>query len=317
MSAIIFSFNVVAPVFLVVLVGYFIKRIGLVNDNFVNTAIKFNFNVGLSALIFKNIYTSNLSEEFNLKLVSFAFLCIVGILLLLSLVVPMFIKNKRRASAMIHTMYRSNFVLLGIPLAINMFGESHITPATILLAISIPTYNFFAVILLSIFDESSVKNNNEKIKSTAIGIIKNPLILGSLAGILVQLSSIKLPGFIEKTVFDIASLGTPLALITLGAQFNFKKSLSNIKYSLIATIGKLVLVPFTAIVLAVLIGFTGYELGALFILFASPSAISCYVMAKEMNSDYELTGDTVLLTTLFSVFTLFIGISILRSTGLL
>jgi predicted permease len=305
------------PVFLIVAVGYFIKKIHLINDDFVNTAIKFNFRVGLSTLIFKNIYKSNLSEEFNVKLVAFAFLCIVGSVVLLCLIVPIFIKDKKRASAMIHTMYRSNFVLLGLPLAINMFGESNVAPVALLLPIAIPTFNFFAVIILSIFDESHSKNNKEKIVGTITSILKNPLIIGSLLGVIMQLMSLKLPIFVDKAVSDIASLGTPLALITLGAQFNFKNALGNLKYSLIATFGRLVLIPLTVILLAIAIGFRGYELGALFILFSAPSAVSCYVMAKEMNSDYELTGDVVLLTTLFSLFTIFLGVFLLKSLQLI
>jgi predicted permease len=305
------------PVFLIVAVGYFIKKMHLINDDFVNTAIKFNFRVGLSTLIFKNIYKSNLSEEFNVKLVAFAFFCIVGSVVLLCLIVPIFIKDKKRASAMIHTMYRSNFVLLGLPIAINMFGESNVAPVALLLPIAIPTYNFFAVVILSIFDESHSKNNKEKIVGTITSILKNPLIIGSLLGVIMQLLSLKLPIFVDKAVSDIASLGTPLALITLGAQFNFKNALGNLKYSLIATFGRLVLIPLTVTLLAITVGFRGYELGALFILFSAPSAVSCYVMAKEMNSDYELTGDVVLLTTLFSLFTIFLGVYLLKALQLI
>jgi malate permease and related proteins len=317
MENLLFSFNVVMPVFLVVALGYFVKKIGLINDGFVNTAIKFNFIVGLSALIFKNLYTSDLGDIFNLKLVLFTFLSIVGTVVVLCLVVPVFIKNKQKASAMIHTIFRSNFVLLGIPLATNMFGQSNISPVVLLMPIAIPTYNFFAVVILAIFDEDKSKNGKDKIKSTITSIFTNPLILGSLVGIIFSVFSIKIPNFIEKAVFDVASLGTPLALVTLGAQFDFKSAVKNLKYSLTASIGRLVVVPSVVVIIGYLVGFKGYELGALFILFSSPSAVSCYVMAKEMNSDHELTGEVVLLSTLLSIFTIFIGIFILKSYSLI
>jgi malate permease and related proteins len=317
MENLIFSFNVVIPVFLVVAVGYFIRRIEMVDDKFVNTAIKFNFKVGLSTLIFKNIYQSNLVEVFNLKLVFFTFLCIVGVVVILFLTVPLFVKDRRKASAMIHTMYRSNFVLLGLPIAINMFGQSNIAPVALLMPIAIPTYNILAVVILSLFDEKSPEGRQAKIKSTTIAIITNPLILGSMVGLTAQLFSLKLPLFLEKAIFDIASLGTPLALITLGAQFNFNSALKNLQYSIVATIGRLVVIPFIVVLLGFLVGFKGYELGALFILFSSPTAISSYVMAKEMNSDHDLTGDVVLLSTLFSIFTIFAGIYLLRSFTLI
>jgi len=313
MDNFIFSLNVVLPVFLVIGLGFLIKSLGIVDDHFVNVAIKFNFKIGLSTLIFKNIYTAKLSSIFNPKLIIFTLLGIAGTVLVLWLIVPLFIKDKKRASAMIHTMYRSNFVLLGIPLATNMFGESNIAPISLLLPIAIPAYNLFAVIILAAFDENNDKISGKKIKSTILNILKNPLIIGSMSAVMLQLFSIKLPEFLENSIFSVASLGTPLALITLGAQFNFKSSLGNLKYSLAATFGRLIAVPFIIVIMAIIAGFRGYELGGIFILFSAPSAISSYVMAKEMNSDYKLTGDIIMLTTMFSIFTIFTGIYLLKT----
>lgn len=315
MDNLIFSCNVVIPVFIVIGIGYFVKSIGLVDDKFINDAIKFNFRVGLSTLIFKNIYTAKISSVFDPKLLVFVFLCIVGTVVVLWLTVPLFVKDKRKASALIHTIYRSNFLLLGVPLATNMFGESNIGPICLLLPVAIPTYNFFAVLILASFDENN--SGRGRIKSTIVNIIKNPLIIGSAAAILLQLFSIKIPAFLENSISCVASIGTPLALITLGAQFNFKKAIGNLKYSVAATIGRLIIVPGIVITLSIILGFRGYELGGIFILFSSPSAISSYIMAKEMHSDSELTGDVVVLTTLLSMFTIFGGVYLLKTFSLI
>lgn len=317
MSNLIFSFNVIMPIFLVVALGYFLRKIELIDDRFVNMAIKFNFRVGLAVLLFKNIYDAKFTKVFDAKLMIFAFSAIVCSIVILSIIIPIFVKDRRRASAMIHTIYRSNFVLLGIPIAKFMFGDGNIASTALLLPVAIPTYNFLAVILLTIFGENKTGNIGEKIKLTLIGVIKNPLIIASFLAIIFQLFSIKLPIFVARAVDDVAALGTPLALITLGAQFKFKNARANLKYSLIATFGRLIVVPGTVITTAYFIGFRGYELGALFILFCAPTAVSSYVMAKEMNSDYELTGDVVLLTTFFSMFTIFIGIYLLKSLSLI
>lgn len=317
MNALIFSFNVVIPILIIVLLGYVIKHVGLIDDNFVNSAIKFNFNIGLTVLLFKNIYTTNIRQNFDLRLTVFSLLCIIGTVVILCITVPFFIKDKKRASAMIHTMYRSNFLILGIPLALNMFGESNITHVALLMPIIIPTYNFLAVFILLAFDENLEENNGKKIKAVIINVIKNPLILSSIVAISLQLFSLRLPLFIERAIFDISSIATPLALITLGAQFNFKRTIGNIKYSIIASVVRLIINPLIVILLAIILGFRGYNLGAIFILFSSSSAVTCYLMAKEMKSDYELTGDVVLITSLFSIATIFIGLYLLRFTGLI
>lgn len=313
MSNLIFSFNVIMPIFLVMALGYFSKGIGLINEKFINTAVKFNFKVGLSTLLFYGIYSAELSKSFDGNLLLFAFVSIIASVIVLCIIVPICIKDKKRASAMIHTIYRSNFVLLGIPIGINMFGESNIQNVALLLPVAIPTYNFLAVVILAIFDENGTGNIKEKIKFTVIGIIKNPLILASILAILMKVLSIKMPLFLDRAVSEVSSLATPLALITLGAQLEFKSVIKNLKYSLIASFGRLVVVPSIVIMIAILIGFRGNELGSIFVLFCAPTAVSAYIMAKEMNSDYRLTGDVVVLTTLFSMFTIFIGIYILRT----
>ncbi|NMA23952.1 MAG: AEC family transporter [Spirochaetales bacterium] len=317
MDDLIFSFNVVMPIFLIIGLGYFIKLIGMVDQHFINTINKFNFRVGLSTLLFKNIYNTELTKVFNPRLLIFTIVCITITVFGLWLIIPIFIKDNKKASAMIHTIFRSNFILLGIPLAINMFGESNIAPISFLVSIAIPTYNFFAVTILTVFDKSGYKNKTDRLKFSVINIIKNPLIIASIAGIIVQFFSLKLPSFAENAMSSVASLGTPLALITLGTQLDFRKVVENLKYSIIATLGRLVVVPGIVVILAILVGFRGYELGGIFILFSSPSAISSYIMAQEMNSDYKLTGDIVILTTFFSMFTIFIGIYLLKTFALI
>jgi len=317
MENFIFSLNVVLPVFIVIGLGCLIKSFHIVDDHFVDVAIKFNFKVGLSTLLFNNIYTAEFKSVFDPKLLIFALLGISGTVLVLWLIVPVFIKDKKRASAMIHTIYRSNFVLLGIPLATNMFGKSNIACVSMLIPVAIPAYNLFAVVVLAAFDENNHEKNGQKIKSTVISILKNPLIIGSTLAIILKLFSIRLPEFLENSVSSIAALGTPMALITLGAQFNFKSSLENLKYSLIATFGRLIVVPSIVVSIAVILGFRSYELGGIFILFSAPAAISSYVMAKEMNSDYKLTGDIIMLTTMFSIFTIFGGVYLLKTFNLI
>lgn len=312
LNNLIFSFNAIVPIFLVMAVGYFSKKIGLIDEKFINTAVKFNFKVGLSTLLFYEIYSAQVGKSFNSQLLLFAFLSIVISVVVLCIIIPIFIKDKKRASAMIHTIYRSNFVLLGIPIGINMLGKSNIEYVALLLPVAIPTYNLLAVVILAAFDENGDINIKEKIKFTIIGIIKNPLIIASVIAILMKACSLKLPMFIDKTVSEVASLGTPLALITLGAQLEFKSVVKNLRYSLIAAVGRLVILPCLLMIISILIGFRGNELASLFILFCAPTAVSSYIMAREMNSDYRLTGDVVILSTFFSMFTIFIGIYILK-----
>ncbi len=316
MENLLFSFNVVMPVFLVIGLGYFLKRIKLVDDHFVDVAVKMNFRVALPVLIFNNIYTSDFEELFDVKLMGFALAAIIGSLVLLCLVIPRFVKDRKRASAIIHGGFRSNFLLLGLPLAINMFGAGNVHTVTALIPVSIPAFNVMAVVLLSHFDDD-LQAGGSKFLSTVKGVATNPLVIASVIAMLMHLFSLSLPSFLEKSVTSVAIMATPLALLTLGAQLNFKNVRDNIKYTMVAVLCKLVIIPVVVVALAAAVGFRGYELGGMFILFSAPSAISCFVMSKEMHSDHALTADIILVSTFLSMFTIFLGIYTLKSFALI
>lgn len=317
MENLVFSFNVVMPVFVVIGIGFFLRQIRLLNETFVNTAVKFNFLVGLPVLLFKSIYTADFEEVADPKLFLFVLCGIILVVLTLSLIVPRFVADRKKASALIHTMYRSNFLLLGFPLAVNMFGEENVATVSFLIPIAVPVFNLIAVILLASFDDSVRQSQRKRYLSTILIILKNPLILASAAAILFKLLRIDLPIFLDSSVSSVAALGTPLALITLGAQLDLKNVAANLRYSLAATFGRLVLVPLAVVSVAILFGFRGYALGGIFILFSSPSAVSCFVMAKEMNSDCALTADIIVLSTFFSMVTMFTGIYLLKTFALI
>jgi len=122
---------------------------------------------------------------------------------------------------------------------------------------------------------------------------------------------------VDTSVNYLAQIATPLALIVLGGHFDHRKVSGNIKLSVVATVTRLILIPFVAVVGAVLLGFRGYELGAIYILFSAPTAVSSFPMAKSMNSDAELAGQIIIFTTFFSMFTVFVGVYVLKALGLI
>ena len=78
------------------------------------------------------------------------------------------------------------------------------------------------------------------------------------------------------------------------------------------------LVGFTAVFLlfAVMLGFRREELIAILVMLGSATTVSCYVMAKNMGHEGTLTSGVVMLTTVFSAFTLTGWLFILKSMNL-
>lgn len=312
MADIIFSFNIVAPIFLLVAIGYFLTRIHVWNEEFLKVANKICFNVFLPVLLFYNIYKSDFSEVFNPKLILFIIVSVTLLFIAGSIIVPMLTKDGGRRGAVIQALFRGNYLLLGVPICQSMYGDAGGAAASVAAAFVIPYFNVLATLVLSIYSRDNVTTW----KSVLIKIAKNPLIIGSVLGMLAALSGIKLPAPIEKTLMDMKGLATPFALLILGGDFKLRALASNLMPIITTTFARLLLVPAIMIVSAVLLGFSGASLGVLISVYCTPVAVSSYVMTRQMHGDYELAGQLVVSTTFFSMFSIFIVVYMMRIAGL-
>lgn len=311
-----FSLNAVVPVFVVVFLGWALKKKNIITDSFVNSATTLVFKLALPVLLFKQVYSADLSNIVSPGFALFAAGAIVGNFLFWFLVIPLFIKDNRQRGAMIHTIYRSNFSILGLPLIFNMFGEENCGSIIIVLPITVILFNILAVFVLSYFDKTGEGQRTSPL-AVLKGIVTNPLIIACVLGVLYKLFALPMPTMLSTSINYLANLATPVALISIGGQFDFRSAMGNLKLSLTATFLKIVVAPVAIIAIGALCGFRGVELGTLFILFASPTAVSSYIMAKNMNSDAELTGQITLLTTFFSAFSIFAIAAVLRALALI
>ena len=317
MENLIYSLQSVVPLFVLILMGYLLRRFKIVNDAFVDVGTKIGFKMALPVLLFQQVAAADLNSVFNPRLVVFAVIAILAVVGLSCVLVPLMVKGNAQRGAIIQALYRGNFAILGVPLAINMFGEVGAAPTSLLLPFTVPIYNATAVIILTVFDPAFEGKKSIPVKKILKGIITNPLIVGIVLGLPFSILSVEIPVLVDKSLDNLSSLATPLSLICLGAQFTFKAAKDNLKLSVSATVAKQVLIPSIVLLIAVLLGFRGGELGAIFILFMAPTAISSYIMAKNMHSDDQLAAQILILTTLTSCLTLTAGIFLLRSLGLL
>ena len=180
---------------------------------------------------------------------------------------------------------------------------------------AVPLYNIFAVIILS-FGQSQ-KLGLQLLKKTCLGILTNPIIIGIVVGVIWSLCHLSMPVILSKSVSYIANTATPLGLIAMGASFELKKAISQMKPACIATFFKLI--GFCAIFLpmAILFGFRNEELVAILVMLGSASTVTCFVMAKNMGYTGVLSSNAVMLTTLLSGFTLTFWIWVLKILSLI
>ena len=314
MENLIFSLNVTIPIFLVMAVGYGLKQIGMLNDNFVTVANKFNFTVTLPVMLFRDISSVPIREVFDGEYVLYCALVSSVCFWVIWGGTKLFLKERSMRGAFVQASFRSSAAVMGLAFIENIYGQSAMGPLMIVGAV--PLYNIFSVIVLT-FEAGDDARDAGKIKQAFLNILKNPIIIAIALGLLSSLAGLNYPVIVDSTVNKVAQMATPLALIALGAGFEGKKALAKFKPTLLASFIKLVLQPLIFLPMAAALGFDGEKMIGILIMLAAPTTPSCYIMAKNMKNDGVLTASIVVATTLLAAFTLTGWIYILKSVGLI
>ena len=316
MENIIVSFNVIAPVFFLMVLGYLlVNYTSLADRKLTKQANAIVFKIFLPCMLFYNVYQSDIGAEIHsrVKLCIWAAGGLLILFVLLCLIVPKVVKQENQQGVVIQGIFRSNYVIFGVAVVQNMYGVKSTTTAAILSAILVPMYNFLAVVALSIFGEK----RETDWKKIILDIVKNPLIISSVLGIIFSLLGIRLPTAVDTTVQDLAKLSTPIAFMILGGDLDFSKVKGNLKVASVVLTIKLVILPLIMIPMIVMMGYRDADLLSGLLAYQTPVAVSSYIMAQQAGADGQLAGQLVVFSSVLSIFTLFVTILILRTIGLL
>lgn len=314
MENLIFSLNATVPVFLLMILGLFFRKIGWIDEDFATKMNKFVFLVALPVLVFEDLATVDFREVWNFKFVFFCFSATVVSISIAALISCLW-KDKTIQGEFIQASYRSSAALLGIAFIQNIYGNAGMAPLMIIG--SVPLYNIMAVVVLSFFQPERKGIDKAVLKKTAKGILTNPIIIGIASGILWSLLRLPMPEILDKTITKLGAVATPMGLMAMGATFDIRKAFGKAKPAITAAFIKLV--GFCAIFLpiAIYMGFRQEELVAILVMLGSATTVSCFVMAKNMGHEGVLSSSVVMLTTLFSAFSLTAWLYVLRSMGLI
>jgi len=312
MENFIFSINATIPIFLIILLGYILKKINFLTEEFASVINKYVFVVALPVMLFQDIALSDVKQEMNFKFFIFCFTATVSMFFLVWIIARLTLKDKTMVGAFAQAASRGSAAILGVAFVENICGD--IGSAPLMIVAAVPFFNILSVIILVCSADTKEKNYG-KIKGSLINIAKNPIIIGILLGLACSLARLRIPTIPAKTIDYIARTATPMALIAVGAGFNVNEALIRIKPALGATFIKLVGLPLIYLPIAYRLGFTGSEMVSILVMLAAPSTVSCYVMAKNMHNDGILTSNIIVLTTLLSSLTLTLWIFILKTMG--
>lgn len=310
MNDFLFSLNATIPIFFVIFVGWFLRQRGMLTDEFLNVGNKFVFRVSLPFLLFRDISGANIKEVFDLKYVLY---CSIVTSLMFGgiwLFTEIFMKDKSMIGAFVQASFRGSAAILGIAFIENIYGHSTVGP--LMIVASVPLYNIYSVLVLTMRGNGNEVGN---LRTAFFRILKNPIIIGIFLGLPFSFFQIDFPGAVDKCINYLAVTATPLGLLLVGAGFEGKKALAKIKPTLIATTVKLFILPLIFLPVAMYLGFHGESMIGILIMLASPTTVSCYIMAKNMNNDAVLTSSIIVMATLFSSVSLTFWVFILRTMG--
>jgi predicted permease len=311
MENLMISANAVLPMCLVMALGYGTRRLGWLRREEISTINKIAFRIFLPCLLYYNIYCSDLSGSFDPLLMAFA---VGGVLLTFGLALGYTLLTEKlpeRRGVLIQGMFRSNYVIMGIPVATALLGADQLGTVSILIAVIVPLFNMLAVVVLEVF-------RGQKPKPLHIlgQIAKNPLVIGSVLGILTLVAGIRLPHILEQTIQSVSAIASPLQLFLLGAFFQFSGLKTYRRELVTVSIAKLIVSPGLFLGLGALLGFRGVAFVSLIGIFASPTAVNSFTMAQQMGGDAELAGDIVVTTSAASILTMFLWIFLFKSLGM-
>ncbi len=307
------ALNAVAPFLILLSVGFLAVRTGLTDRAFMNRLNALNFRLFFPFLMFNNVYGAKPENLPSLTLMITGPVSVILVILVSMWIVPRIVKENPRRGVVIQGIFRSNFIIYGIPLTTYVFGAEKSSVCGMMVLIMVSLFNTAGVIVLEIFREGG----KVSLKPLLLGIVKNPLLQGCAAGLLFYFFRIRLPDFIASPVSSLASLATTLAMIVLGANLVFEELRKNMKTVTVVLLVRLVLLPLVMLPLGWLIGLRGVELFLVLMIFGTPVATSSYPMAQNMGGDGQLAGQLVFVSTVASLGTIFLFIYTMSRLGLL
>ena len=308
MESFLVAVNAVIPFFCYLALGYTMKIRGVVKEEFLQKLNQMVFRVFYPFMTFYNIYKADAESLPRPLLLIFTGASILIVEALLIVIIPKIVKENPRRGVIIQAIFRSNFVLFGLPLTIAVFGDSAASIAAMMVTVVVSIYN-----ILEMFNGEGKSD----IKKTLKAVAANPLLQGAIVGLIFFFLGIKLPGSLVTPIAAFSNMTSPLAIYVLGGTLQFKAIRKNLKYLVPTLICKLFFLPAIIIAIAYTFGLRGLELFLLIAVYATPVAAASYPMAQNMGGDGELAGQFVVISTAVSMFTLFLWIFFMKSVGLI
>lgn len=324
-SNLIISINSILPVFLILFFGVLLRKNNIMSKKFAEEGSSICFKVILPLNLFLTVLKTDITQLFDMKFITFSILSTTISFVLLVITGLIFIKDKKVFSVFVQGGFRGNFAYIGLPIIYNIVEQSDAPSTALVLAFVVPLYNILSTIILTVSDNS---NKKVDIKKLVIAVFKNPIIIGVMCGFLgsiiktiIKLDLVDLANIpanasnfdlfislifssIHNSIKPISTMATTFALICLGGNLETSKKDSRNLVVIWASVYKTILQPLIFIPIAYYFGFSSNDLVVMLVMFATPTAVTSYAMAVQMNCDGYVASNIIILSNALSIFSL-------------
>lgn len=308
-----FSLSITGPIFTMVVLGGVLKYYRLIGQAFIDQASVIVFKVSLPVLLGMSVVKTDIATLFDPNIIGTAGFATLLVFILLSLTASIVVKKPREKGVYVQGAFRGNLAIVGLAFCANLYGDEGIAKASILMSILTLMYNVLSIYTLT----TTLTEKKLNITSMLVSLIKNPLIIGIVLGIVINLLNIPVHPVLMKTGDYLGQLTLPVALLCIGASLSFAEMKDTKLVATAAVIGKLIITPAIITYIGYLSGFSEMDLGILFLMVSTPTAAASYVMVKAMKGNETLAANIIVMSTIGSLFTVSIGLAFLRSFHLI
>jgi hypothetical protein len=307
MQNLLLAFSVVAPLMVYMLVGAALRKANVVDASVLRGANSIIFYVTLPLMCYRAVASSDLAAMFDTPFLLYMALGILIIFTLTALLVPVFCKENRRRGVMMLSIFRSNDAIFGLPVAAALLGENNLGLMSIGISLCIPLYS-----ILSVAAMEHYRGERIRFGQLLLRLLRNPIVIGCVAGFAVNLLNIELPAILQKPIDGLAAVTSPLAFVLMGGTISFAAVRRNHAAITVVSLLRLLIVPLVVVGSFLLLGFRGEFIVVTLIIFGAPVAMVTYNMAVTMAADDELAGTLVAVTSVLSIVTMFFFIFALK-----
>ncbi|WP_155866758.1 AEC family transporter [Colwellia sp. PAMC 21821] len=313
LSTLNLSFSVTGPIFMMVVIGGILKHYGVIGKAFVDQSSILVFKISLPVLLGMSMIRTDIATVFDPGTIATASLSTLLVFLLLTLTAFVFVKNPRDKGVYVQGAFRGNLAIVGLALCVNLYGEAGIAKASIVMSVLSLVYNILSIYTLT----TTLTDKKLNFIAMMVSITKNPLIIGIVLGIIINLRHIPVHPVLMQTGDYLGQLTLPLALLCIGASLSFSDMKDTKVVASVAVIAKLIVTPIIITSIGYASGFSSMDLGILFLMSSTPTAAASYIMVKAMKGNETLAANIIVMSTVASLFTVSIGLAILKSFALI